>query len=125
VKRLAWVGSVGIIAVSVTVAIVVSLATGDVGTSVSLSLAGGALLLAAVAAWAATLAYADTLRAPSLTWTVTGLLLEPQSRITLTEQEPPHHFKEVLNPPGAVLWLSADDATKTALQVRITNHGDA
>jgi hypothetical protein len=126
VKRLAWMGSIGVIALTVTVALVVSIATGDVGTSVGLSLAGGALLLAAVAAWAATLAYADTLRAPRLTWTLAGPLRDPGSQIQLVDKAPPFHWpKEETVPPEAVLWCYGNDAKQITLQVRITNHGDA
>jgi hypothetical protein len=125
VRRLAWIGSLGVIVSTALVATTVALATGEVGTSIGLSLAGGALLLAAVAAWAATLAYADTLRAPRLTWKVGGGLLDPRSQIPLTTEEPPYPYKESTNPPGAILWSSTASAKHATLEIRITNVGDA
>lgn len=124
VTRLAWIGSGGIVALTVIAAVVISLATGDVGTSVGLSLAGGALLLAAVAALAATVAYAESVRAPSLTWEITGRLVDAQSRIPLRDTPPPIAFGGDVNPPDAVLRFhgNADDSV---LRLRITNNGDA
>ena len=125
VRRLAWIGSLGVIVLTAVVATTVGVATGEVGTSIGLALAGGALLLAAVAAWAATLAYADTLRAPRLTWKVGGALLDPRSQIPLTTEEPPYVYKELTNPPGAVLWSTPEFAKQANLEIRITNVGDA
>ena len=115
--------STGVIVVAIVAAVLVERRTNDLATSVSLSLAGGALLLAAVAAWAATLAYADTLRAPSLTWHLSGPSLDartPAERELLTESEPPAPFPNEPSPPDALLWF----ARGTDLTLQVTNSGD-
>jgi hypothetical protein len=124
VQRLAWIGSLSVVALTVGAAIGFSFADpNDLGTTVGLSLAGGALLLAAVAAWAATLAYADSLRAPRLEWSLSGPLLESGSHIPARAEVPPLRGDQSA-PRGAVFWVFNLDPPLTWLYLRVTNEGD-
>jgi hypothetical protein len=92
-------------------------------TNSGLVLAGGAFVLAAIAALAATLAYADSLRAPRLKWEITGRLLQPERQMPLSEVEPQKPLGETRTPADAVLWF--EDGSAITVQPRLINHGNS